>query len=107
TGDFDIAPFSWIGTPFPISSAQSIYVEPTKGPGGQLQIQQNFARIGSPAIDALMARAQEELSPTRARALINQADGLVWAEVHSVVLFQRPQVTAVKSNLANMGSFGF
>ncbi|MFL5821213.1 MAG: ABC transporter family substrate-binding protein [Solirubrobacteraceae bacterium] len=107
TGDFDVAPFSWIGTPFPISSAQSIYVKPTRDAKGQLQIQQNFARVGSPAIDDLMSRAQEELDLGRARDLINQADRLVWDEVHSIVLFQRPQITAVKSSLANMGSFGF
>jgi peptide/nickel transport system substrate-binding protein len=106
-GDFDIAPFSWIGTPFPISSAQSIYVKPTRNAKGQVQIQQNFARIGSPAIDSLMSRAQEELSPARARGLINQADGLVWDEVHSIVLYQRPQITAAKSSLANIGSSGF
>jgi glutathione transport system substrate-binding protein len=106
TGNFDIAPFSWIGTPFPISSAQSIYVKPTQDARGQLQIQQNYARIGSPAIDRLMSRAQEELSPARARDLINQADRLVWDEVHSIVLFQRPQITATKSKLANLGSSG-
>jgi peptide/nickel transport system substrate-binding protein len=27
--------------------------------------------------------------------------------VHSLILFQEPQLTAVKSTLANVGSFGF
>ena len=45
-GNFDITPFSWLGTPFPISSAQSIYANPTKDAKGELQIQQNFARVG-------------------------------------------------------------
>ena len=31
-GNFDITPFSWLGTPFPISSAQSIYANPTRTP---------------------------------------------------------------------------
>ena len=105
-GTFDIAPFSWLGTPYPISSAQSIYVKPTKDASGHLQVQQNYARVGSPAIDRLMSRAQEELDLGRARQLINQADRLVWDEVHSIVLYQRPQITAAKSNLANIGSSG-
>ena len=106
-GNFDITPFSWLGTPLPISSAASIYKEPVRDARGELVIQQNFARIGSAQIDRLMSRAQEQLNLSRARALINQADRLVWEEVHSLPLYQRPQITAVKANLANMGSFGF
>ena len=45
-GQFDFTVFSWIGTPFPISSARSIYAKPTKDAKGELAIQQNYARIG-------------------------------------------------------------
>jgi peptide/nickel transport system substrate-binding protein len=106
-GNYDLVPFSWIGTPFPISSAVSIYAKPVKDAKGQLQIQQNFARVGSKQIDDLMARALAELNPTKARDLINQADKLVWDEVHSVILYQRPGIIAVTAKLANYGSFGF
>jgi peptide/nickel transport system substrate-binding protein len=106
-GNFDITPFSWLGTPLPISSASSIYEKPVKDAKGELAIQQNFARIGSDEIDRLMSSAQEQLDLAKARDLMNQADKLVWDEVHSLVLYQRPQITAVKANLANMGSFGF
>jgi peptide/nickel transport system substrate-binding protein len=106
-GNFDITPFSWLGTPFPISSASSIYEKPVRDAKGELVIQQNFARIGSAEIDRLMSSAQEQLDLSKARDLINQADKLVWDEVHSVVLYQRPQITAVKASVANMGSFGF
>lgn len=106
-GNYDITPFSWIGTPFPISSAEAIYAEPTKNAKGELQVQENFARIGRPAIDALMTRAAATLDPAKARDLINQADALIWQEGHSLTLYQRPQITAVKASLANLGSFGF
>lgn len=106
-GNFDLVPFSWLGTPFPISSAVSIYEQPTKDAKGELQIQQNFARVGSAAIDHLMARALRELDVGKARDLLNQADKLVWDEVHSVILYQRPSITAVTAKLANFGSFGF
>ena len=106
-GNFDIAPFSWLGTSFPISSASSIYEEPVRGPDGELVVQQNYARVGAPRIDRLMSQAQEQVDLGRARALLNEADGLIWNEVHSLILYQRPQMTGVKSNLANIGSFGF
>ncbi len=106
-GNFDITPFSWLGTPFPISSAQSIYANPTKDSSGELQIQQNFARVGSKEIDDLMNKAEETLDPNEAFALTNQADAAIWNEVHSVVFYQRPQMNGVNKNLANVGSFGF
>src|SRR5206468_156502 len=102
-----LVPFSWIGTPFPISSAVSIYEKPVKDAKGELQIQQNFARVGSKAIDDLIAQAISELDPAKARDLLNQADKLIWDEVHSLILYQRPSITAVTAKLANFGSFGF
>jgi peptide/nickel transport system substrate-binding protein len=106
-GNFDITPFSWLGTPFPISSAQSIYTDPVKDDKGELQIQQNFARVGSKQIDDLMNKAEETLDKNQAFTYTNQADGMVWNEVHSIVMYQRPQLTAVNKNLANVGSYGF
>lgn len=106
-GNYDVAPFSWIGTPFPIASSKALYAMPVRDGKGDLQVQQNYARVGSRQIDGLMERAQGDLDRARARELLNQADRLVWDEVHSLILYQRPQITAVKSSLANMGSFGF
>lgn len=101
-GDFDLAPFTWIGTPFPISDARSIYGTPKGG-----NPQQNFGRIGAKKSDQLMDSAQGELDVTKARADLNDADKVVWDNVHSLIIYQRPQYSAVKSNLANIGSFGF
>lgn len=106
-GNYDITPFSWVGTPFPISSAQSIYESPSKGADGELQVQQNFARIGTRAIDRLMRRASRTLDQETSFELLNEADALLWQEGHSLPLFQRPQLTAVRASLANVGSYGF
>jgi peptide/nickel transport system substrate-binding protein len=106
-GNFDITPFSWLGTPFPISSTQSIYANPTKDDKGELQVQQNYARVGSKQIDDVMNKAEETLDQNQAFKYINQADALIWNEVHSVIMYQRPQMTAVNKNLANVGSYGF
>ena len=55
-GNFDITIFSWIGTQFPISSAQSIY----QTDGGQ-----NYAKIGTPALDADYAKVVSDLDTDR------------------------------------------
>jgi peptide/nickel transport system substrate-binding protein len=106
-GQFDLTVFSWIGTPYPISSSRSLYAKPVPGPGGELAIQQNYARVGSDEIDRLFDQANAELDREKAIALGNQVDALIWEEVHSLTLYQRPEMRVVKSGLANMGAFGF
>jgi peptide/nickel transport system substrate-binding protein len=101
-GDFDMTVFSWLGTPFPISSSSSIY----RSPKGD-DIQQNYARIGSKEIDDLFAKATAELDPAKARDIANQIDAAIWDEVHSLTLYQRPELKATKDTLANFGSRGF
>jgi len=107
TGQFDFTMFSWIGTAFPISSAKSLYAKPVPGPGGTLAIQQNYARVGSDEIDRLFIEATRELDRQKAIDLANRADALIWQEVHSLTLYQRPEMWVVKSGLANMGALGF
>jgi peptide/nickel transport system substrate-binding protein len=106
-GNFDMTVFSFLGNAFPISPSKSIYVQPKKDAKGELQVQQNFARVGSPEIDRLMTEAEEQVDVEKGRDLINQADKLIWDEVHSLILFQRPQNIAVSAKLANVGAFGF
>jgi peptide/nickel transport system substrate-binding protein len=97
-GDFEMTVFSWIGTVFPISGATGIMT--TTG-------EQNFGKIGSAAIDALFNKANQELDPVKRCVLANKADKLVWQIGHSMITYQRPNVTATDKKLANMGSFGF
>jgi peptide/nickel transport system substrate-binding protein len=106
-GQFDFTVFSWIGTPFPISSSKSLYAKPTVGPGGVVAIQQNYARVGSDDIDGLFAKATQELERTRAIELANRTDRLIWQLVHSLTLYQRPEMWVVKTGVANNGAFGF
>ena len=101
TGNFDFTVFSWIGDPFPISSAKSIYAEPMGD-----NIQQNYARIGSPELDALFDKATAEFDEQKAFDLANQIDPMIWNEVHSLTLYQRPEIVAAKAKLANYGAFG-
>ena len=95
-----------MGTPFPISSSKSIYGEPTLDSNGELQIRQNYSRVGSAEVDALYDEANSEFDRSRATELANEADALIWQSVHSLTLYQRPELIAVKSGLANFGAFG-
>ncbi|WP_248958785.1 ABC transporter family substrate-binding protein [Sphaerisporangium perillae] len=106
-GNFDIAPFSYIGTPFPVSSSYGTYADKVKGSGGKVQWNANFGRSGSPAIDAAMKKASSDLNPVRARDDANEADKLIWQEVNVLPLYQRPQNWGVKAALANIGAPGF
>lgn len=105
-GQFDLTLFSWMGTPYPIGSARSIYAKPKPGPGGALSIEQNYARTGSDEIDQLYAQATAELDRRKAIDIANRIDTLIWQEVHSLTLYQRPDLWAVKKKLANIGAFG-
>ncbi len=106
-GQFDFTVFSWYGTPYPMSSARSLYAAPTKNAAGELDVRQNYARIGTPEIDALFAQTSSELDRTRAIELANQLDAMLWQEVHSLTLYQRPEIVVCKTRLVNFGAFGF
>ena len=101
-GRFDFTVFSWLGTPFPISSSQSLYLKPSDD-----DIRQNYARIGSDQIDQLYHQAVQELDPPKAIEEANEIDKLIWTEVHSLTTYQRPDIWAVKKDLANIGAYGF
>jgi peptide/nickel transport system substrate-binding protein len=101
-GNFDMTVFSWVGTPFPISASKSIYSSPQGD-----DIQQNYSRIGTPEIDKLYSEATSELDPDKANDLANQIDKAIWDEVHSLTVYQRPDIKAAKKTLANFGALGF
>jgi peptide/nickel transport system substrate-binding protein len=106
-GEFDFTVFSWMGTAYPVMDAKSLYGQPAMRADGSLDVRQNYARIGSPDIDSLLDAANSELDRNAATALANRVDSLIWHEVHSLTLYQRPELIAVRQNLVNFGAFGF
>jgi glutathione transport system substrate-binding protein len=101
-GQFDMTVFSWIGGDFPVSGNASIYQNPQG-----TNIFQNFARVGSASLDSLLTKAQSDLDPKQAIADANAADAQIWQEAGVIPFYQRPDFVAVKSNIANLGAFGF
>jgi peptide/nickel transport system substrate-binding protein len=106
-GNFEFTVFSWLGTVFPVSSSRGIYKNPKPGADGGLVIEQNYARVGSPELDALFEEATRIFDAAEAAKVANRIDKMIWDEVHSLTLYQRPEIVATKKNLANFGAFGF
>jgi peptide/nickel transport system substrate-binding protein len=101
-GNFDVALLGWVSSPSPLGDAAGIYQQPLGN-----NVQQNYGRIGTPEINALIAQGLTELDDTKRAAIANQVDRLVWQEAHSLILFAVPGMRAVRSTLANLGSPGF
>ena len=66
-GDFDIADFAWVATPFATSN-KSIY---STGGG------QNYGKFSSPAVDAAFNEAVGILDETKRTAKFNEIDKLL------------------------------
>nr|WP_221333173.1 ABC transporter family substrate-binding protein [Nocardia transvalensis] len=99
-GDFDLAQFQWQGDAFPLSGVPQIW---GYYPGN---VQGNYGRIGSPALNDLIDRTLSELDPKKAIDLANQVDRGVFEEGHSLPLTQDPGNWGVRSNVANYGAPG-
>lgn len=96
-GDFDITQFSWVGDAFALCCLNQIFTTDAES---------NFGKISSPQIDAKVEEVLDELDPTKARALANEVDKMLWEEVFSLALFQSPGNVAVRDSLANFGPSG-
>ena len=68
---------------------------------------QNYGRIFSPQITALFEQDLAELDDNKRAAIGNQADQLIWQEVHHLPLYPSTGAYAVRATLANFGAPGF
>lgn len=96
-GSFEIVAFSWLGTPYPHASLKQIY-----GTGQS----SNYGNASIAEVDDLTTQVMSEIDPEKRNELTNQADELLWEDVNTLPLYQRPELVASKANLANFGAFG-
>lgn len=95
--EFDIIAFSWIGTPYPFQGISQIY-----GTGSE----SNYSQLSDPKIDE-NAKKLDSTTDLQARIdLANETAKLIWENVMTLPLYQRPELIAVKTKLANYGAFG-
>jgi peptide/nickel transport system substrate-binding protein len=97
-GDFDLVPFTWIGTPLPLGSLPQIYKTGSES---------NFPKSNDPTVDQAIDAAVDATDQTKAYELANAADKLIWDMVHTIPLYQRPEIWATKKTLANFGARGY
>ncbi|MEV5931693.1 ABC transporter family substrate-binding protein [Streptomyces sp. NPDC052079] len=106
SGKYDLALYSWPATAFPATDARPIYSKPVPAADGSLNVEQNWTRVGTDQVDQLFDQAIGTLGDSERHALIRKADSRIWAAAASIPLYQRPQLTAARKNLANAGAFG-
>ncbi|KOV61000.1 lipoprotein [Streptomyces sp. NRRL WC-3618] len=106
-GEYDLALYSWPASAFPATDARPIYAKPVPAADGSLNVEQNYTRVGTDQVDQLFDQAIATLDEGRSAKLVRKADARIWAAGGSIPLFQRPQLTAVRKNVANVGAFGF
>ncbi|MEU3611329.1 ABC transporter family substrate-binding protein [Streptomyces sp. NPDC006872] len=107
SGQYDLALYSWPASAFPATDARPIYAKPVPAADGSLSVEQNYTRVGTDQVDQLFDQAIGTLDEGEARSLLRKADSRIWAAAGSIPLYQRPQLTAVRKNVANAGAFGF
>ncbi|MGW4965500.1 ABC transporter family substrate-binding protein [Nonomuraea sp. NPDC004186] len=97
-GDFDLVPFTWIGTPLPLGGLPQIYKTGSES---------NFPKSNDPELDKAIEAVGNETDQTKAYELANAADKMIWDLVHTIPLYQRPEIWATKKTLANFGARGY
>jgi len=95
--EFEIIAFSWVGTPYPFSGIKQIY-----GTGSL----SNYAQLSVPEVDELAAQIAIETDSAKRIELANAVDRILWENVHTLPLYQRPELIATRKDLANYGAFG-
>jgi len=95
--EFEMVAFTWVGTPYPFTSIKQLF-----GTGQE----SNYAQLSMPEVDELIKQIDVETDVQKRIDLANQADKIIWDEMHTLPLYQRPDLIATKSKLANYGAFG-
>ncbi len=96
-GEFELIAFGWVGTPYPYLFVSQIYGSTSES---------NYASLKMPEVDKNAELLTSETDEAARIKLANDTSAIIWENVHTLPLYQRPQNWATKANLANYGSFG-
>ena len=92
-GGFQAALFAWVGNPF-VSSQPPIYQQVVGDAVGQ-----NYSRAGTPEIDQLFDQLMVTPERETQVQLTNQIDGLLWEQMATLPLYQKPTFIAHSSTV--------
>jgi peptide/nickel transport system substrate-binding protein len=94
--DYDIALFAWVGTPFP-SSTKALYTNPDPELVGS-----NNTGYQNPEIVDIFDRALVETDEDEMADLYNQADRILWQDMVTVPLYQKPTFLPYRNTIQNV-----
>ena len=98
-GDFEMTSFSWVGTPWPISSSEALF--------SPVDSESNFTGITDEKLSALYDEANTELDADKRIVIANEIDKVLAAYVPIIPIAPLPNVYAVKTGLVNYGATQF
>jgi len=93
TGQFQIGEFAWVTTPF-VSGNQPIYCSYTS-----TQCAENWNHYANSQVDTLMASGSAAPSTSKEISDYNEADAILWQDMVTLPLYQKPQFWAWSNNL--------
>ncbi len=96
-GTFQIAEFAWVSTPF-VSGNQSIYCSYTNS----TNCGQNWNHYANPQVDKLMREGSQATSTSQEAADYNAADKILWQDMVTLPLYQKPQYFAYSDKYGNI-----
>ena len=92
-GNFDIALFAWVGTPFTVSSAKSIF---STGGG------QNYGKYDNPKIGTLFDQAVSTAKRDETVKLSQEIDTIIWEDLATIPLYAKPTFLPYRDTYANI-----
>lgn len=98
-GDFEMVTFSWVGTAFPISSAEALFYP--------LDSESNFTGTTEESLGEMWDRANAELDPDARIEIANEISAAIWDYVPMFPIAPLPEVWAVQDGLVNYGATQF
>ncbi len=93
-GTFQIAEFAWVPTPF-VSANQPIFCSYTNAS----KCGQNYNHYSNPQADSLMAAGNSAASASQESTDFNKTDAILWKDMVTLPLYQKPQFWAWSNNL--------
>jgi peptide/nickel transport system substrate-binding protein len=96
-GDFQIGEFAWVSTPF-LSGNESIYCSYTN----TAECGDNWDHFANAQVDSDVFNGAAALSPSQETADYNAADALLWSNMVTLPLYQKPQFYAWTDTYGNI-----
>ncbi len=97
--NFEMTSFSWVGTPFPVSTTQSLFDPADAG--------QNYTGVTDPKLSGLWDQANAELDPAKQQVIANEIDKTIFSYVPIVPIATTPTIWAVEKGIVNIGASQF